>query len=87
MILQIPVNSETEAVLRERASARGEDIAAYAARLLQEAVTTPNVDELLAPFRRQVAESGVSDDELDELCEELRQEVWTEQQARKAKSA
>ncbi len=86
-MLQIPLTPETEATLRERAIARGEDVGVYAARLLQDALTTPNVDELLAPFRRQVAESHATDEELDALCDELRQDVWEEQQARKAKTA
>jgi hypothetical protein len=87
MILQVPVTPETEAALRERASARGEDVAAYAARLLHEAATGPDVDQLLAPFRRQVAESGATDEELDEFFDELRQDVWAERQAPKAKNA
>jgi hypothetical protein len=87
MILEVPVNPETEAALRERASARGEDVASYAARVLQEALTAKSVDDLLAPFRRQVDESGATDEELDDLCEDLREEVWQEHQARKAKEA
>jgi hypothetical protein len=51
------------------------------------AKTSPTVDELLAPFRNQVDESGATDEELDNLCEELRQEVWRDQEARKAKRA
>jgi hypothetical protein len=73
--------------LRDRAKARGEDIASYVARLIQEALTTPSVDELLAPFRKQVAESGITDEELDQLGEELRHKVRQEKQARKAESA
>jgi hypothetical protein len=83
MILQIPVSPETEAVLRERASAHGEEVGAYAARLLRDALSAPSVDELLAPFRREVEESGASDEELDLLCEELRQDVRQEQYDRK----
>lgn len=60
-MLQISLPPETEDVLRERAKANGEDSSAYAARLLQEALATPSVDELLAPFRKQVEESGISD--------------------------
>jgi hypothetical protein len=86
-MLHIPLPPDTEVILRERARASGEDVAAYAARLLHEALTTPSVDELLAPVRKQVDESGITDEELDLLGEELRNEVWQEQQARKAKSA
>jgi hypothetical protein len=86
-MLQIPLPPDTEELLRQRAKANGEDISAYAARLLKEALTTPSVDELLAPFRKQIEESGTSDEEFDRLGEKLRQEVWQEQQARKAKTA
>ncbi len=36
---------------------------------------SPDVDALLAPFRQQVEESGISDEELTELGDSLRQEV------------
>ncbi len=86
-MLQITLSPQTEAVLRERAQAAGEDVATYAARLLQQAISTPDVEALLAPFRMQVEASGATDDELDALCEELRDEAWSERQARKAKRA
>ena len=86
-MLQIPLSPATEAALRERANVRGEDVAVYAARLLQDALSAPNVEELLRPFRQQVERSGATDEELDSLCEELRQEVWEEREAQKAKRA
>ena len=85
-MLQIPLPPDTEETLRKRAKANGEDVASYAARLIQEALCTPSVDELLAPFRKQVEESGITDEELDRLGEELRDEVWQEHEARKAKT-
>lgn len=86
-MLQIPLPPDTEETLRQRAKANGEDVSSYAVRIIQDALNTPSVDELLAPFRKQVEESGISDDELDQLGEELRQEVRQEKQARKAKTA
>jgi hypothetical protein len=86
-MLQIPLSADTEELLRERAKASGEDVSSYAARLLQDALVAPSVEELLAPFRKQVEESGITDAELNSLGEELRKDVWEEQQARKAKSA
>lgn len=77
-MLYIPLRPDTEATLRERAKANGEDVSSYAARLLQEALCAPSVDELLAPFRRQVEESGITDEELDQLGEELRLDVRQE---------
>lgn len=84
-MLQIPLPPDVEARLREQAKARGEDISAVAARLLEDALNraamnSATVDEVLAPFRRQVEESGITDDELERLGEELRDEVWREAQ-------
>jgi hypothetical protein len=86
-MLQIPLPPDTEETLRERAKANGEDVASYAARLIREALSTPSVEELLAPFRKQVDESGITDEELNQLGEELRREARQEKQARKAKTA
>ena len=83
-MLQIPLPPDTEEALRERAKASGEDVSSYAVRLLQEALGAPSVDELLAPFRKRVEESGMTDEQLNQLGEELRREVRQEQQARKA---
>jgi hypothetical protein len=86
-MLQIPLPPDTEEELRERARATGEDVALYAARLLTEALNTPSVDDLLAPFRKQVEKSGISDEQLNGLGEELRADSRREQQASKAKRA
>jgi hypothetical protein len=83
-MLQIPLPPDTEEALRQRAKASGEDISSLAARLLQEALTTPSVGELLVPFRNQVEQSGITDDELNALGTELRQDVREEKRARKA---
>ena len=86
-MLQIPLSPDAEEMLRQRAAANGEDVSSYAARLLQDALSAPSVEERLAPFRKQVEDSGITDDELNELGEELRSEVWQNTQARKAKTA
>jgi hypothetical protein len=86
-VLQIPLSPDAEEILRQRAKANGEDVSSYAARLLQDALVAPSVDELLAPFRKQLEDSGITDAELNQLGQELRTDVWQEKQARKAKSA
>jgi hypothetical protein len=86
-MLHIPLPPDTESLLRERALAHGEDVSAYAARLLKEALSAPTVDELLAPFRKQIEDSGITDQELDALGESLRDEVWRNRQAAKANGA
>jgi len=74
-MIQIPLSTDLESTLRQRAEDSGEDVSSFAARLLREALLTPSVDELLAPFRKQVEESGLTDQESIELGEELRREV------------
>lgn len=80
MTVQITLPPEAEAKLKERATASGQDVSSYASRLLQEVISSPTVEEALAPFRKQVAESGLTDAELDAFFEELRNRTW--QQAR-----
>ena len=87
MSISIPLSPDAEAKLRERAEAAGEEITSFAARVLYEAITTPSVDELLSPFRKQVAESGMPDDQLDDFYDDLRDKVWDEQQAKRTKPA
>jgi hypothetical protein len=83
-MLEIALPPDTEAKLRERAKASGEDVSAVAARLIAEALGAPSVDELLAPFRKQVEDGGVTDEDLDRLGDELRDEVWRQHQTRKS---
>lgn len=64
MVLSIEIDPETEARLRAQASAAGKDVDAYVAELVQRAAAQSSVDEMLAPLRRQFAESGTSEQEL-----------------------
>jgi len=54
MTLSIALSPQIEAKLKERAAAKGKDPTAYAAELVEEAVTKPSLDEILAPFRQWV---------------------------------
>jgi hypothetical protein len=69
LMLQIPLPPDTETKLRERASARGQDVSSYAAHLLKEALNTPSVDELLAPVREAYDKSGITEDESFDFLE------------------
>jgi hypothetical protein len=83
-VIQIALPPDTEAKLRDRAKASGEEVAVFAARLLRDVLEASSADELLAPFRKEVAESGITDAELDQLGEELRNEVWQERKGKPA---
>ena len=79
--LSISLSAETQAKLSERAAAKGQDVSEFASRLLAQALQAASIDEILAPFRQQVADSRMSDDEFDRVCDELRGEVWADKQA------
>jgi hypothetical protein len=62
--------------LAQQAAQTGRELNDYASELIENAVTKPSVDELLSPFRKQIAASGMSDDDLDTFHEQLRDKVW-----------
>ena len=87
-------NTETQVTLRlsdrartklaEQAAKSGQDISAVASDLIEHAVTRPSIEEIMAPVWKQVAESGMSDEELDDF---LRGELEAHRREKKAKSA
>lgn len=80
MTVTIHLGPEEERKLLERAARGGQDVTEYVRRLI--ARDLQDVDEALAPFRLQVAESGMSDEDLGAFFEEVRDEVWREKHGR-----
>jgi hypothetical protein len=90
------VNSKTELEMKlrlsktasdkliQRATETGRDLGAIASELIEQAVGEPTVDQALAPFRKQVADSGMNDAELDAL---FQAEIDAHRLQKKAKSA
>jgi hypothetical protein len=66
MTLTISIPPATEARLREIAEAAGTDLPEYVSKLLEQVAARPALDELLAPLRKQFADSGVTDEQLVE---------------------
>jgi hypothetical protein len=83
-MLSLSLSPAAEARLRERAAASGQPLDAYAAAVLEQAATTPSLDEILAPVRRQVADAGMTDGEFDAFVEEVRDEAHQERRRRGA---
>jgi len=82
MTLSISLSPGAEAKLRERAASEGKDPVTYAQELIEDVVTKPTLAEVLDPFRKQVAESGMTDQELEDFYEKMRDEAWAEKQGR-----
>ncbi len=72
------VPEDTIRLLDARLRQTGGDRAGYLRDLLDRTLHTPSLNEVLAPFRAQVAVSGIGDEELDALFEEAREEAYHE---------
>jgi hypothetical protein len=89
MTITINLDPEEERRLAERAARHGEDVGSFIHRLIAREIQTPatTLDEALAPVRRQFEGSGMTDEELAALVEEVREEVWQENHGRPSKAS
>ena len=79
MTVTLELEPEVESRLEKRAKENGIDVNIYVKKLIEKDVNRePTIDEILAPFRKSVEESGMTDDELDELFTQARREVRKE---------
>lgn len=78
MTLSLILSREAETKLRSKAAAVGESLEGYAARVLESIAVSPSVDELLSPFRKQVVDSGMSEEQLDNFFEGVREKAFQE---------
>ena len=76
MSITIQLTPEEETKLLKRASRAGQDVTTYVRMLIERDIA--DVDEALAPLRRQVEGSGMSDDDLHAFFQEVREEAWQE---------
>jgi hypothetical protein len=84
MSITLRLSDTARKKLAERAAASGLDVAHYASDLIEEAITRPTMDEILAPVRADFANSGLREDEIMELG---RGELEALRRDKKAKSA
>lgn len=91
MTLTISLPPETEQELLHAAARRGLAPEAFAKALIEQGLKggeaggqrgDNKLDEILAPFRKEVEDSGMTDDELRELFTEARNEVRAEKRAK-----
>ena len=74
--LTINLSKDISVALENKAKLSGRDATEFVEDLVTKEVNSPTLDEILAPFRREVEESGVTDEELNQLFLEARKEVF-----------
>lgn len=88
MTITIRLSDDEQRRLAERAARNGRDVADYVHLLIERDIQGPAaVEQALAPFRRQVEESGMTDDELGDFFEGVREEVWQEKHGQPSKTS
>lgn len=84
MTVTLELEPKVESLLEKRAKADGCDVQGYVKKLIEKDVNRKRTfDEILAPFRQAVEESGISDDELDALFTQARKEVFEAKQEKR----
>jgi hypothetical protein len=74
--LHVPVAPGTEARLRERAALVGQDVATYAARVLERSAEQPlSLEEISGPIAEEFHRSGMSEEQLSDLLEKAEHEA------------
>ena len=82
--IEIPIPDELLTLIDQRARREGVERAEYIQAVLsREMKTDASVSEILAPFRAEVAASGITDEELNGLFEEAREESFNARRPRR----
>lgn len=82
--IEIPLPEELLRLVDEKAHSTGLERDDYIRAVLSKEVAgEPSISEILAPFRDQVANNGISDEELNRLFSETREESYRERRSRR----
>ncbi|HEY4330224.1 MAG TPA: hypothetical protein VGN88_10850 [Phycisphaerae bacterium] len=82
MELTISVPPDSEARLKQRAAASGQDVAAFVSQLVQHFAEPPTaLDKLSGPIQDNFIASGMTDDELGEELERAKHAMRAERRA------
>jgi len=81
MVLKITLSEKAVARLKSKAQAEGVDLDTFASKELERLATRPSIDDVLAPLRKQVEESGMSEEELTDLLEEVKHDARAERRS------
>lgn len=78
----IDLTPDVKAALEQKA--KGQSIKHYVQNLVRKQALRPNLDEILAPVRREFAEPGMSEDELDDFMNSVREKAYQDRQNKRS---
>lgn len=78
MELTISISDRIGNILQKRAKENGRDINDLVKDIVEDQALTPTLDELLTPVRKEVADKGITEDDLDDFMYSLRRKVKEE---------
>jgi len=87
MTITISLSPEQEKRLAERAAQAGQEVVAYVYQLIDHEIQAESLDAIFAPVRRDFEQSGMTDDDLGALVEEVREDIWQERHGRPSKTS
>lgn len=76
--LTIDLTPDVKSALEQKA--KGQDIKLYVQKLVRKQALRPTLNEALAPVRREFAESGMTEDELDDFMNSVREKASHDRQ-------
>ena len=86
MDIRISIPAEMQNKLQQGALDCGQEVAEYVERLIEKDLGAPmSLRDLYVPVRRQIEQSGISEDELDGLIEKARVEAFEERKKKAGK--
>lgn len=78
MTIDIPL--EVKRALQRKAEAEGKDVRHFIEDLIKKQALRPTLDEILAPVRQEFEESGMSENQLDEFMNSVREKAYQDRQ-------
>jgi predicted DNA-binding protein len=86
MTITIDLSPEQERRLAALAARAGQDVTGYVHYLIDRDIDVESLDAILAPVRREFDQSGMTDDDVAALVEEVREDIWREKHGRPSKA-
>lgn len=87
MTITISLSPEQEKRLAERAAQVGQEVVPYIHHLIDRDIQAESLDAILTPVRRNFEQSGMTDEDIAALVEEVREDIWREKHGRPSKTS